>query len=313
MRILIAEDDLTARNILAGVLKKWGYDVQAVNDGQAVWDILQQPDAPRLVILDWMMPGMDGLEVIRRMRAQLIEQPPYVILLTGKDEKDDIIAGLESGANDFIKKPFDQGELFARVRVGQRSVELQTKLYETQQALVHLASHDPLTGILNRRAILELLSKELSRSRRHNQSSQGAGLSTPGALRCAVGFFDIDHFKQINDAYGHLVGDEVLKGVVDILISHLRAYDSLGRMGGDEFLVVAPEIDEEQSRHLFERILTAISGCKTKTAAGEVSVTVSIGVAMAEPANELDTILDCADVAMYQAKRAGANCIFFAE
>ena len=102
MRILIAEDDLTARNILAGVLKKWGYDVQAVNDGQAVWDILQQPDAPRLVILDWMMPGMDGLEVIRRMRAQLIEQPPYVILLTSKDEKDDIIAGLESGANDFI-------------------------------------------------------------------------------------------------------------------------------------------------------------------------------------------------------------------
>jgi diguanylate cyclase (GGDEF)-like protein len=312
MRILIAEDDLTARNILAGVLKKWGYDVQAVKDGQAVWDILQQPDAQRLVILDWMMPGLDGLEVIRRLRALSTEQPPYVILLTSKDEKEDIIVGLETGANDYVKKPFDQGELFARVRVGQRSVELQTKLYETQQTLAHLAMHDPLTGILNRRAILEQLTKELSRAQRRSQSSQGTGLSTPGALHCAVGFFDIDHFKQINDAYGHLAGDEVLKGVAGILISHLRAYDSLGRMGGDEFLVVAPEIDEEQSKHLFERLSTAISGCKILTAASEVSVTVSIGVAMAEPANELDIILESADAAMYQAKRAGANCVVFA-
>jgi two-component system cell cycle response regulator len=309
MRILIAEDDLTARNILAGVLKKWGYDVQAVKDGQAVWDILQQPDAQRLVILDWMMPGLDGLEVIRRLRALSTEQPPYVILLTSKDEKEDIIVGLETGANDYVKKPFDQGELFARVRVGQRSVELQTKLYETQQTLAHLAMHDPLTGILNRRAILEQLTKELSRAQRR---SQGTGLSTPGALRCAVGFFDIDHFKQINDGYGHLAGDEVLKGVAGILISHLRSYDSLGRMGGDEFLVVAPEIDEEQSKHLFERLSTAISGCKILTAASEVSVTVSIGVAMAEPANELDIILESADAAMYQAKRAGANCVVFA-
>jgi len=194
MRVLIAEDDLTARTILTGVLKKWGYDVVAVKDGLAAWEVLQQPGSPSLVILDWMMPGMDGLEVIRSARAETYEPPPYIILLTSKDEKGDILSGLEAGANDFIRKPFDNGELFARVRVGQRTVELQTMLYDTRQTLAHLATHDPLTGILNRRAILEQLSKELARARRENPLYRINGLW--------VGFFDIDHFKQINDQYG---------------------------------------------------------------------------------------------------------------
>ena len=304
MRILIAEDDLTARIILAGVLKKWGCEVVAVKDGQAAWEILQQPDSPRLVILDWMMPGMDGLEVIQCARARFVEQPPYIILLTSKDEKGDIISGLETGANDYVKKPFDNEELFARIRVGQRTLELQTRLYETQQTLAHLATHDPLTGMFNRRAILDQLSKELSRVRRNYDTAKGAGLS--------IGFFDIDHFKQINDRYGHQVGDEVLKEIGGILASQLRAYDSFGRLGGDEFLVVAPETDYEKSNRLFERLLAAIAACKIMTEAGEVSVSVSIGVALAEPDIGLDKLLDTADAAMYRAKREGGNRIFYA-
>jgi two-component system, cell cycle response regulator len=310
-RVLIAEDDLTARTILAGVLKKWGYETVVVKDGQAAWDILQQPGCPRLAILDWMMPGMDGLEVIRLARAQFSEQPPYIILLTGKDEKGDIKSGLETGANDYIKKPFENEELFARIRVGQRTIELQTRLYEAQQRLAHLATHDSLTGILNRRAILDQLKKELSRTGR----VVAAASSTPAPLsnlgRLSVGYFDIDHFKHINDQYSHQTGDEVLKGMVDIISSQLRLYDSIGRLGGDEFLVVAPGADKEEGKSLFERLLSSISGHKIITGAGEINITVSLGVVTASPTDGEDELLDRADTAMYRAKREGGNQIFY--
>ena len=304
MRILIAEDDLTARILLVGILKKWGYDVTAVKDGLAAWEVLQQTDAPKLVILDWIMPEMDGVEVIRRARAELIEQSPYIILLTSKDEKSDIITGLDIGANDYVRKPFDHEELYARIRVGQRTVELQKNLYETQQTLAHLATHDPLTGILNRRAILEQLNRELSRARRGISSCDGVDLS--------IGFFDIDHFKQVNDQYGHKAGDEVLIGIAGILKHNLRAYDFYSRLGGDEFLVVTPDIDETKRISLFERICRTIAETVHQTSAGEVSVTASIGVATAKTKNSEDQLLNTADEAMYQAKRNGGNCVVFA-
>ena len=306
MRILIAEDDLTARTILTGVLKKWDYEVVAVKDGQAAWEILQQADSPRLVILDWMMPVMDGLEVIRRVRQQSNGQPPYIILLTSKDEKGDILSGLETGANDYIRKPFDKEELYARIRVGQRTVELQTSLYETQLTLAHLATHDPLTGILNRRAILEQLSKELSRAQR--ESSNGLEMVNP----LCIGYFDIDHFKLINDRCGHQAGDEVLKGVVRVLTSRLRTYDSVGRLGGDEFLAVVPGAGEEYCTQLFQRLLTAIAGAQIETCAGNLSVTVSVGVALADARKSMEILLEAADASMYRAKRDGGNRVYYA-
>jgi len=298
-RILIAEDDLTARTILTGLLKKWGYQVTAVNDGQAAWEQLNQPDAPLLVILDWVMPGLDGLDVIKLVRAKVVDQEPYIILLTSKDQKGDVYSGLESGANDYIKKPFDIEELFARLRVGERSLELQARLFETQQNLEHLATHDPLTGVLNRRAVLDQLSRELSRAER----CENTGVS--------IGFFDIDFFKQINDQYGHQAGDEVLKAIVELLLGKLRPYDTFGRLGGDEFLIIAPETHEENSENLFERLASAVAGLKIKTGAGEVSVTASIGVARAGKHTDLDHLLDEADAAMYQAKQAGRNQVSF--
>jgi two-component system cell cycle response regulator len=304
MRILIAEDDLTARILLSGILKKWEYDVVAVKDGQAAWDVLQQPDSPRLVILDWVMPGMDGLEVIKHARAQQNEQPPYIILLTSKDEKGDIISGLESGANDFIKKPFDHEELYARIRVGQRTIELQTNLYETQKSLTHLATHDPLTGIMNRRAILDQLNRELSRARRTDSFGAGFGLS--------IAFMDIDHFKHINDQCGHQAGDEVLIGIANIFKNNLRLYDSFSRLGGDEFLVITPDIDQENRHNLFERLRTIIAASLHRTCSGDVSVTVSIGVATADAQSDEDQLLNAADTAMYQAKREGGNRVVYA-
>lgn len=305
MRILIADDDLTARTILTGILKKWEYDVLVAKDGLEAWNMLQQPDSPLLIILDWMMPGLDGLEVIRRLRAKFSWQPPYIILLTSKDEKGDILSGLETGANDYIKKPFDSEELYARIRVGQRTIELQTSLYESQQNLAYLASHDALTGILNRRAILEQLSKELSRMRRVISHGKEDGLS--------VGFFDIDHFKHINDQYSHQVGDEVLCGLVEILKTHTRDYDSIGRIGGDEFLVIAPGIELSLHKNIFERLKNVVSLSKIKTSAGELSVTISMGVTNACPDNNIDQVLDSADAAMYRAKRSGGNNVVYSE
>ena len=299
MRILIAEDDLTSRIMLSDLLGKWGYEVMSVKDGLAAWEVLQSPDSPRLVILDWVMPSMDGLEVIQRVRARNNEQPPYIILLTSRDEKGDVLSGLETGANDYIKKPFDRDELYARILVGRRTVDLQTNLFETQQILAHLATHDPLTGILNRRAILDQLAKELARVQRGEPGSKGCGLS--------IGFFDIDQFKLINDRYGHQAGDEVLKAIAGVLAKQLRAYDSFGRLGGDEFLVVAPGTGEENCLHLFERILAAIAGCKIMIQADTVPVTVSIGVAAAGPEYGLDKLLESADTAMYRAKHEGGN------
>lgn len=304
IRILIAEDDLTARTILAGILKKWGYLPIAVKDGQAAWDILQQPDSPRLAILDWIMPLLDGLEVIRLARAHYIEQPPYIILLTSKDEKGDILFGLESGANDYIKKPFDHEELLARIRVGLRTIELQTSLYETQQTLIHLATHDPLTSLLNRRAILEQLAKEIARAEREESANSASKLS--------VGFFDVDNFKQINDRFGHQAGDEVLKGLVATLTSQLRKYDSFGRLGGDEFLVVAPDMDEAGRIALFERLRAAVTTAVFNTCAGEISISMSMGVATASPESSPDQVLNAADTAMYAAKRKGGNCVVYA-
>jgi DNA-binding response OmpR family regulator len=161
MRILIADDDLTSRLVLVGVLKKWGHEVVAAEDGTEAWEAMQRRDAPALAILDWMMPGLSGVEVCSRVRGLRSDQPPYLILLTARGEKADIIAGLEAGADDYLAKPFDPGELRARVDVGRRIIELQARLLEARDAVAHEATHDPLTGALNRRAFSDVLARAL--------------------------------------------------------------------------------------------------------------------------------------------------------
>jgi two-component system, cell cycle response regulator len=258
--------------------------------------VLQQPDAPSLVILDWMMPEMDGTEVVRRVRALETDRPPYILMLTSRGEKADIIAGLEAGANDYLAKPVDPGELRARIEVGRRMVDLQAALIASRDALAHQATHDPLTGILNRRAIIEKLRQELSR------------VSRLGEL-CAVGMCDIDHFKQVNDTHGHQTGDEVLCELTRIMSESLRPYDSAGRIGGEEFLMIAPVKERTDSVSVFERLRMRVAESKMTTRSGELSITVSIGVACATAGSAVDEILEASDAAMYRAKNAGRNCV----
>ena len=246
MRILIAEDDLTSRTVLAAVLKKQGYEVLETVNGAEAWAAVREPDAPRLVILDWMMPEMDGPEIVRRLRSLQTDRPPYVIMLTSKDEKADVIAGLDAGANDYLAKPYDAGELRARVEVGRRMVEMQTALIESREALAHQATHDPLTGLMNRRAILDQLHNELSRAGRHDYT-------------LAIGVCDIDHFKQVNDTYGHQTGDDVLCGFTRIIQDNSRKYDLIGRYGGEEFLVITPEFGGPASEEVYERLCERVA------------------------------------------------------
>ena len=294
MKILIADDDVTSRLVLAGVLKKHGHEVVVTVDGAEAWAALQRPDAPKLVILDWEMPGLAGVDVCRRARTSESDQPPYIILLTSRDQKTDIVTGLEAGADDYLAKPFDPGELLARVGVGRRLVELQARLNEAHIALAHEAMHDALTGVLNRRAFAAALSRELSRKRRHQNV-------------LAVGICDIDHFKRINDTYGHQVGDEVLCGLVRLVGSDLRKHDVLGRHGGDEFVLLTEQAREDGPDTLYERLRATVANSPIPTAAGDIPITISFGVKLAAAGDTEAELLAAADRALYQAKVRGRN------
>jgi len=300
MKILIADDSPVSRMMLTGIVKEWGYEVISAEDGAEAWDILQQPDAPQLLLLDWEMPKMSGTEVCERILEEFTHDPPYVILLTSRTESEDIVEGLSKGANDYISKPFDTSELQVRLQVGKRVLVMQESLNLMVKELEDLASHDALTGTLNRRAIMEALPVEIKRAQRHNK------------VLC-VGMCDIDHFKNINDTYGHLVGDEVLKEVTKRMQSATRSYDLIGRFGGEEFLVIT-STDEENLSLVYERICNIISEKPINIEGGaSIDVTISCGVTKYDVESQQDAsqFISVADSALYEAKATGRNRVVF--
>jgi len=302
MKVLLAEDARFARHLLQAALAAWGYDVVLAEDGEQAWRALQGPDPPSIALLDWMMPGLDGLEVCRRVRQAGREPYTYVILLTGKDRQEDVVEGLAAGADDYLRKPFDNQELQARIRTGRRMVELHAELITARETLREQASTDPLTGLANRRTILEVLDRELARCRR----SGGV---------CSVGMVDLDHFKAVNDTYGHAAGDAVLRQAASTMRATLRPYDLLGRYGGEEFVVVLPGCDAAGARAAAERLRASMAG--TTIAVGEVSlrVTCSLGIAVGatEKSWERDRLLSTADAALYRAKEEGRDRVVVAD
>jgi diguanylate cyclase (GGDEF)-like protein len=294
LKVLVAEDDPIFRRLLQNRLQNWGYQVVIVRDGAEAWEMLQQPDAPSLLILDWMMPAIDGLELCRRIRKKQSDTYQYILLLTGKDDKQDLIDGLNAGADDYLTKPFDIGELRARLRAGKRILSLQHELIKAREALRFDATHDALTGVWSRGAALHLLGAEVQRGARANTST--------GIL-----MVDLDHFKAVNDTYGHLTGDEVLKEAANRISQAVRSYDFVGRYGGEEFIAILANCTLEDLRVVAERIRSSVADLPIGTNGGEVKATVSIGgVVTTNQAHDLE-FLAAADSALYEAKRSGRN------
>jgi two-component system cell cycle response regulator len=296
MKILIAEDDVTSRLILENMLTKWGYDVVSTTDGNDAWEKLQEEDAPRLLILDWMMPGIEGIEICRRIRenSKSEDQYTYVTLLTAKESKENIVTGMEAGADDYITKPFDMHELRVRVRAGERIVQLQSELLEAKKKLEIQSRTDPLTGVLNRRAILAQIGSELSRARRET-------------TQISISMLDLDHFKTINDTYGHLAGDAVLRECMHRVQSSVREYDSVGRFGGEEFIVVLPGADEADALIVTERIRLRINKISADVDGISIPFTISQGLATSSGDTTVDEMIAIADQALYRAKENGRN------
>ncbi len=301
MRILIADDDAFMRRILEASLTQAGHEVLTVADGQAAWEVLEH-DSVRLVITDWIMPGMDGPALIRRIRGAELPYYVYVILLTARDSKDDVVQGLEAGADDYLTKPFNPNELRARIAIGQRILDLETRLRAARDQLRELATRDSLTGLLNRRAIYEHAEAALARARRE-------------ARPLGLAMLDIDHFKSVNDRFGHAVGDQALCLVADTIIRSRRPYDWVGRWGGEEFLLVLPGAGPEEAGKVAERVRAAVAAASLRLQdGGHLRLQVSVGVAgtsRATPAT-LDMLIQQADEALYCAKRAGRNrvCVY---
>ncbi|RJP33861.1 MAG: diguanylate cyclase [Candidatus Omnitrophota bacterium] len=296
MKVLIADDSLVALRKLEATLIKWGYEVISAGNGYEAWDILQQADSPKLAILDWMMPGMDGIDICRKIRANRREPYVYILMLTARAEKQDIINGLEAGADDYLPKPFDSHELEVRLRAGKRIVELQEELVQARETMREMAIKDPLTTILNRRAILDLLDKEYMRSRR---------LNSPLAVIMA----DIDHFKHVNDRYGHLAGDQVLREITARLTRSIRSYDSIGRYGGEEFMVILPGCTLANAINQANRFQHVIEAESVEYEGASIFVTASFGVTTFDGMMDIDTtqLIRHADEALYQAKKKGRN------
>jgi diguanylate cyclase (GGDEF)-like protein len=295
-RILVADDSPVFRDLLQRILLEWGYEVIVVPDGQQAWDLLRQEDGPRLALLDWMMPGMEGAEVCRQVRAGIRDRYVYIMLLSVRSELEDVVNGMESGADDYIVKPFQIDELRARLRAGRRVLALQEELVQAREALREQATRDGLTGLWNRTAIFDILQNELARS-----SRSGAPL--------IVLMADLDGFKPVNDHFGHMAGDAVLREVAARMKAAVRRYDAVGRYGGEEFLMVLPGCELPSGLAQAERIRGAIDGESFLAGDNEIRLTCSLGAACAIPPAipQADDLVREADAALYRAKRQGRN------
>lgn len=302
MRVLIAEDDLISRKVLQSTLQKWGHEVLVTANGKEAWEQLQQDDAPKLAVLDWMMPEMTGLDVCRNVRAIPGGEYFYLLLLTAKAQKEDIVEGLEAGADDYIVKPFDSRELRVRIRCGQRIIELQSALLEAKREMEIQATHDGLTGLLNRAAIFEALEREDSRSRRENKP-------------LSVVMLDLDLFKAVNDTFGHVVGDDVLRETSRRMTLESRAYDLVGRYGGEEFMIVLPATDSAEGASQAERLRRVIEKEPFRSGELELNVTASLGVASSCDLARvgIDDLVQAADAALYRSKEGGRNRVSVSE
>lgn len=302
LEVLIADDDRIPRRLLRRMLERWGHRIIEAEDGHQAWRALDVESPPHIAILDWMMPGIDGIELCRRLAQRPRAPLVYTILLTSKRDEDDLVHALDNGAHDFQTKPVSPGELRARLAVGRRLVEMHDRLQESLAEMERLATTDVLTGIANRRHFYDCANRALDHA-----GARGKPVSTL--------LLDIDRFKQINDRHGHSAGDNALRRVAELCQMHLRPTDMVARFGGDEIAILLPEAQIDEAHTIAERLRSAIAGATLHTdhesdSREPVQLTVSIGCASTSTAGVgIDDLLGQADAALLRAKAEGRNCV----
>jgi len=297
MRILIAEDDPISRRLLEATLHKADFDIDMYSDGEAAWQALQQDDAPSLIILDWMMPGMDGIDICRKLRDK--KTCCYLILLSSKEQQRDVIAGLEAGADDYVTKPFSPLELKARLATGVRTLRLQQELTQARDAMQDMLKHDVLTGLWNHSTIVEMLEAEVLRSDQCCRESLSIVLA------------DIDHIHHINDTYGHRQGDHVLSEVAHCIRQENRQYDTAGRYSGDSFIIILPCFDAQLAQGFAERVQACFAGQVLEAGDERIEVSLSMGITVFNPGDPVDVngLIHQAEQALSRAKSHGSGHI----
>jgi diguanylate cyclase (GGDEF)-like protein len=301
MKILVADDDAISRRLMEKILRGVGYDVVLAEDGPQALKIMVSPGGPRLALLDWMMPGLDGPSVCLAVRSYHERPYSYIILLTSRRSREDLIAGLEAGADDFLTKPCNAKELQARLRTGERVLRLEDTLVQAREEMRFKANHDALTSLWNRGAILSILDDELHRVQRERTT-------------CSFLLCDVDHFKQINDLHGHLIGDAVLREVAIRLGRATRPGDAVGRYGGEEFLIILSHCGADILARRAEEIREAVVSSSFTDLPLTIAVSVSIGAITIDGSSEQtsEACLSRVDAALYRAKTDGRNRIVIA-
>lgn len=295
LQVLVVDDSPVYRKLIEHALEDGGYTPLFAQNGREALELYGQ-HAPSIVITDWMMPDFSGPELCERIRTHARRAYTYIIVLTSISEKDNVVKGLAAGADDYLTKPFDPGELLARIGVGRRTIGLHREIEAKNKLLEEMAHTDPLTGLPNRRAIEDWAARQLRGAARHG-------------FAMWVAHADLDNFKSINDSYGHDAGDRVLQKFGEVLRESTRASDISGRMGGDEFLLVMTHLDEKSTRLTVERLRKQFAALQFSFGGDVVSVTASFGIAgfQGKEPPDFSKLVRQADKALYSGKRAGRN------
>jgi two-component system, cell cycle response regulator len=293
VKVLVADDSVMYREVLKGLLSSWHYEVVLASDGEEAMAVLNEENAPHLLLLDSMMPGLSGPELCQAVRNKQ-QDYTYIILLSSRGDEEDVAHGFEVGADDYLCKPFREFELRARLRAGERIIRTHEELMRAKEALQFQATHDHVTQLPNRRGIIETLHRELNRATRTSEP-------------LTVCMADLDNFKRVNDTWGHMVGDDVLRWVAEQMPGALRKYDSVGRYGGEEFLIVLPGCNCKCGMEVGERLRQRMAGSLFTAATAQFSVTMSLGICQLLPGMKMEELLNGADQALYRAKKLGRN------
>ncbi len=296
--ILIIEDDKDSRELLKIYLKKWNYNIFEALDPDIAINKITEHNI-QLALIDWVLDEVSGLEICNTIRKKLKDKYIYIIMITGKKTKDDVVEALREGADDYLIKPFNFEELRVRIEAGERIINYQNHLKNNYIKLYEASLIDTLTKIYNRKTILDKLNSEFQRAKRLNNNLS--------VIMC-----DIDYFKKINDSYGHIIGDKILENIGEILKTNLRLYDSAGRYGGEEFLLILPDTDTNTAYKVADRIKKYLENNHLKVGKFSIPVTMSFGISSSSGKKSISELIDNADKQLYKAKRAGRNRIILA-